>query len=181
MIPTIIVVVVSGIINTKLGFVWHIALIGDETSTIGAGLLILLYTHSDSAEHIGLLILPGIAFGAAMQSSLMGVQLQVNKKDSYTRPDFISVTTLNAFNKALGTATGGVLSDTIFGVSVAVKFVNSQKYPIKQANELISYIAFHYDGPGKELSEITSGCIRNVFHMALGISALILLFSVFAP
>lgn len=117
-VPTIITVNISGIINGKTGHVKFIIVVGVVAAIVGAGLLTLLDNNSGSSKHIGLLILPGIAFGAIIQSTLMSSQIQIDKSSPSFRHDFISVTTINSFAKALGTAFGGVISNTVFTTSV---------------------------------------------------------------
>ncbi|CDH14658.1 related to Azole resistance protein 1 [Zygosaccharomyces bailii ISA1307] len=180
MIPTILTVVISGVVNSKFGFVKPIAVLGGISAVVGGGLLTLLTNRSDSSDHIGLLILPGIAFGATIQSGLVSVQLQVDKTSPSAHADFVSVTTLNAFSKDLGFAFGGVICDTVFSVSVANKLHgNGNTWPIHSSNELISYRGEYFDGPRSKMGNLISNSIRNVFYMALGLSAIGFLFNLF--
>lgn len=147
---------------------------------VGAGLLTLLDNNSASSKHVGLLIIPGIAFGAVVQSTLMSSQIQIDKSSPSFRHDFISVTTINSFVKALGTAFGGVLSNTVFTTSVHNKLVKSHlNLPIgNSANQLVVYRAQNFDGPKSTIGYILSDSIENVFWMALRFSAVALIFRV---
>lgn len=179
-IPTIITVNISGIINGKTGHVKFIIVVGVLAAIVGAGLLTLLDNNSGSSKHIGLLILPGIAFGAIIQSTLMSSQIQIDKSSPSFRHDFISVTTMNSFAKALGTAFGGVISNTVFTTSVHNKLVESHlNLPIgSSASQLIVYRAQNFDGPKSTVGYILSDSIKNVFWMALGFSAVALIFGI---
>ncbi|QLL30507.1 hypothetical protein HG536_0A03250 [Torulaspora globosa] len=180
-VPTVITVMTSGIFNAKLGLVKPVALVGAFSGIIGAGLLTLLDNTSTTSQHIGLLILPGIAFGATMQSSLIGSQIQLDKKSETYRMDFIAVTTLNNFLKNLGQAIGGVVCNTVFTTSITNK-MRQHHIDIGQnasADAVVVYRTHHFDGSRSLLGDLLSDSIKNVFYMALGFSALAFIFGIF--
>lgn len=180
-VSTVLTVMLCGTLNNKFGIVKPLLVVSGTLGFIGAGILLYLDNHSTSAKHIGLLILPGIAFGGLMQSSLISTQLLINKKSNTFRQDFIAVTTFNAFAKNLGSAFGGVLSDTVFSAS-AINKVNSKGIAIpggNTANNLIIFREMHFDSATSELGNVISESIKDVFYMALGFSALGFLFCLF--
>ncbi|QLQ78072.1 hypothetical protein HG537_0A03190 [Torulaspora globosa] len=180
-VPTVITVITSGIVNNKLGVVKPIALVGIFSGVIGAGLLTLLDNTSTTSQHIGFLILPGIAFGATMQSSLIGNQIQVDKKSKTYRMDFIAVTTLNNFLKNLGQAIGGVVCNTVFTTSITNK-MRQHHIDIGQnisADAIVIYRSHHFDGSRSLLGDLISESIKNVFYMSLGFSAVAFIFGIF--
>lgn len=180
-VPVVITVITSGIVNSKFGLVKPIALVGIFAGVIGAGLLTLLDNTSTSAQHIGLLILPGIAFGATMQSSLIGNQIQLDKQSKTYRMDFIAVTTLNNFLKNLGQAIGGVVCNTVFTTSITNK-MRQHHIDIGEkisADAIVVYRNHHFDGSRSLLGDLISDSIKNVFYMALGFCAVAFIFGIF--
>ncbi|KAL3233066.1 hypothetical protein RNJ44_04982 [Nakaseomyces bracarensis] len=177
-VPTVITVISSGMCNSKTGYVKPIAIFSGVTGIVGAGILTLLNNHASSAKHIGLLILPGVAFGAILQCSVIGVQILLDKKSPTYKHDFVSVTTLNVFVKNLGNAYGAVLGDTVFSVS-ALNLIRKRKvampggYPTT-ANYLVIAREQFFDGPRSPIGDIISKSIVNCFYMALGMFAIVL-------
>lgn len=181
-VPTVLTVISSGIINSKFGVIKPISMLGIIAGIVGAGILTLLDNTSTSSEHIGLLILPGIAFGATMQSSLIGNQIQLDKSSPTYRMDFIAVTTLNNFLKNLGQAIGGVVCNTVFSTSIMNK-MRQHHIDIggnNSADALVIYRANHFDGPTSLLGSLISDSIKNVFYMSLGMCAVAFIFGVFS-
>ncbi|KAH7591619.1 Major facilitator superfamily (MFS) profile [Nakaseomyces glabratus] len=182
-VPVVITVVSSGIVNSKTGYVKPIAIFSGVTGIIGAGLLTLLDNHASSAKKIGLLILPGVTFGAIMQSSIIGVQILLDKSSPTYRYDFIAVTTLNAFIKNIGQAYGAVLCDTVFSAS-AINLMKKRHVSLPggyetSANNLIIARREYFDGPTSAIGNIISDSIINVFYMALGMFAVVVVCVVF--
>lgn len=171
-VPTVLTVITSGIINSKTGFVKPITLVGVVAGLVGGGLMTLLDNHASNSEHIGLMILPGVAFGAIMQSTLIGSQIQLDKNSPTYRLDFISVTTLNAFLKNLGNAVGGIICDTVFSASIMNKLSqnNIKVGDPNSVDALIIFRANNFDGSQSLLGNLISDSIKNVFYMALGLS-----------
>lgn len=181
-VPTVITVITSGILNSKFGIVKPINVLGITAAIVGAGLLTLLTNKSTNSEHIGLLILPGVAFGATMQSTLIGSQIQLDKKSTHYRMDFIAVTTMNNFLKNLGQAFGGVLCNTVFTTSILNKLKQNDITigDHTTSDALISYRASHFDGSTSLLGNLISDSIKNVFYMCLGCAAIAFIFGIFS-
>ncbi|QLG72382.1 hypothetical protein HG535_0D00900 [Zygotorulaspora mrakii] len=173
-IPTVISVMFSGVLNSKTGYIKPITVVGGIFSVVGAGALTRLNNHSTNSQHIGLLILPGLAFGAILQSSMLGCQNQVDKNSPTARIDFISVVTLNNFLKVLGQAFGGIVCETVFSASILNKLKqhNIQLGTESTVNELIIYRGTHFDGATSLMGDLISQSIVDVFYMALGCAAL---------
>ena len=101
-ISTVITAIVCGVITDKTRQIKPIIVISSILGVVGAGLLTLLNNNASSSAHIGLLILPGIAFGGLAQSSMLASQIQLDKESPTIKSDFVSITTFNTFCKALG-------------------------------------------------------------------------------
>lgn len=180
-VPTVVTVIISGLINSKLGVIKPINLLGVVSGIVGAGLLTMLDNTSTTSQHIGLLILPGIAFGATMQSSMIGNQIQLDKTSPTYRMDFIAVTTLNNFLKNLGQAIGGIVCNTVFSASIMNK-MKQHHIDVGEhasADALVVYRAQHFDGSNSLLGNLISASIKNVFYMSLGFDAVAFLFGIF--
>lgn len=182
-VPTVITVIICGAINGKFGWVKPITMFGIITGIVGAGLLTMLDNHSSSSQRVGLLILPGISFGATIQGTMIGAQIELDEESETYREDFVSITTLNAFLKNLGQAIGGVICETVFSASVLDKLSNSNIQPqdgTKWTSEsIVTYRAAHFDGPTSKLGNIISDSIKNVFFMALAFYALGFIIGIF--
>ncbi|CCK72467.1 azole transporter KNAG_0K01020 [Huiozyma naganishii CBS 8797] len=180
MIPTVLTAVVCGFLNGKFGYVKPITVAGMCLAVIGAGLLTLLDNHSNSAQHIGLLILPGVAFGACNQCTMMAAQIELDKKSPTFKSDFVAVTTLNSFLKNCGQAVGSIISASVFGGAVMNKIGKSSYHSeIRSVDDLIIYRAEHFDGARSVLGNMISDSVKDVFYMALGWCALAFLFAIF--
>lgn len=182
-VPTVITVIICGAINGKLGWVKPITMFGVITGIIGAGLMTKLDNRATSSQRIGFLILPGVAFGATIQGTMIGAQIELDEESDTYREDFVSITTLNAFLKNLGQAVGGVICETAFSASVLNKLSSSSIKLEDGSNwtteSLITYRATHFDSPTSELGNIISDSIKNVFYMALAFYALGFIIGIF--
>lgn len=180
-IPDIITVAISGAISRMTGHVKPIIFVGIIAGLVGAGLLTLLDNDSGSSKHIGLLILPGVAFGAMLQGSLLSCQLQIPKDSASFMPDFVSTTTVHTFSISLGMSFGSVLATMVFGTSLHNKIASSgfEFLSTKSVDELVSYRIQNFDGTRSGLGYIFGNSIKNVFWMALGLCALAFIFGIF--
>ncbi|SMN17676.1 similar to Saccharomyces cerevisiae YGR224W AZR1 Plasma membrane transporter of the major facilitator superfamily [Maudiozyma saulgeensis] len=182
-VPTVFTVIICGAINGRLGWVKPITLFGVTTGIIGAGLMTLLDNHATSAQKIGLLILPGVAFGATIQGTMIGAQIELDETSTTYRSDFVSITTLNSFLKNLGQAIGGVICEAVFSASILNKIsdanIQIEENKPNSSESIVSYRSAHFDGPNSKLGDMLSDSIKNVFYMALGFYALGFIFGIF--
>ncbi|SCU86335.1 LAFA_0E00100g1_1 [Lachancea sp. 'fantastica'] len=124
-------------------------------------------------------MLAGASFGVVYQLSLVSSQLQIDRNDIDYHTKFIEVTAYNTFLKTLGFAFAGIVSTTIFGVSLH-NFTAGSSIPNFESTEgVISFRMHHFDGKNSELGRLLAKSIRNVFLFALGCSALSFIFSLF--
>ena len=181
-IPTVITAVLCGVITDKTRQIKPIIVISSILGVIGAGILTLLNNNAGNSAHIGLLILPGVAFGGLAQSSMLASQIQLDKKSPTFRSDFVSITTFNTFCKNLGQALGGVISNTVFSAAAVKKLTNSNiELPGgNTVDNLVIYRQTDFDGSHSKLGNIISESLTHVFYMALGFYALSFIFAVFA-
>ncbi|CAI4062888.1 azole transporter SKDI_07G4750 [Saccharomyces kudriavzevii IFO 1802] len=181
-IPTVITSVVCGVITDKTRQIKPIIVISSILGVVGAGLLTLLNNSASNSAHIGLLILPGIAFGGLMQSSMLASQIQLDKESPTFHSDFVSITTFSTFSKNLGQALGGVISNTVFSAAAVNKLHKSNiELPGgSTANNLVVYRQTHFDGSHSKLGNIISASLTDVFYTALGFYGLSFVFAVFA-
>lgn len=175
-VPTVITVIFCGFINAKFGWVKPITMFGVITGIIGAGIMTLLDNNASHAQRVGLLILPGISFGATIQGTMIGAQIELDEDSPTFRSDFVSITTLNAFLKNLGQAIGGVICETVFSVSLIHKtkdaaLTESNEIP-KTTEAIIAYRSAQFDGAKSALGNIFSDSIKNVFYLALAFYSL---------
>lgn len=180
-VSDIITVVIGGVVNRTTGHVKPILVTGVVAGVVGAGMLTLLNNESGSSKHIGLLILPGVASGATLQSSLLSCQLQIPKNSATFTPDFVSATTVHTFFVSLGMSFGSVLATTVFGASLRSRIASSglDSMSTKSVDELVTYRTQNFDGVKSKLGYIFSDSIRNVFWMALGFCGLAFVFGIF--
>ena len=175
-VPTVITVIFCGFINAKFGWIKPITMFGVVTGIIGAGIITLLDNKATHAQRVGLLILPGVSFGATIQGTMIGAQVELDEDSPTFRSDFVSITTLNAFLKNLGQAIGGVLCETVFSVSLLHKTRHAALPELNGVPEtteaIIAYRSAHFDGPNSQLGDIFSDSIKDVFYLALALYAL---------
>ncbi|CEP64231.1 MDR family MFS transporter LALA0_S10e05490g [Lachancea lanzarotensis] len=173
-IATVVSLVFCGGIMKKTGQIKPVLVFGGIAGAVGSGILTLLSPSSNSSAKIGLLILPGAAFGIVNNSGMLSAQLQIPKDHPFFKLDFVSVTTLNAFTKMLAAAFGGIISNTVFTTS-AHNQLSKIDPPLPHSgsvNELISYWYSNFGGRGSTEVRIFMKSIRNVFWMSLGLSGL---------
>ncbi|CEP67304.1 MDR family MFS transporter LALA0_S22e00166g [Lachancea lanzarotensis] len=177
-VPALISVVVSAFINEKFGIVKPLIIVGTTLGFIGSGLLTLIDSNTRLGASIGYSMLAGASFGVVYQLSLISCQLQINSNDIDYHTKFIEVTAYNTFLKTLGFAFAGIVSTTIFGISLHNFTAGSSEIPkFGSTEEVISYRNHHFDGRDSELGQLLAKSIRNVFLFALGCSALSFVFS----
>ena len=181
-ITNVIAAIASGVITKKLGLVKPLLIFGGILGVIGAGLMTLMSNNSTSSTQIGVLILPGLSLGFALQASLMSAQLQIKKDRPEATTDFIEITAFNTFMKSLGTTLGGVLSTTVFSASLRnkVKHAQLEMYVGKTVDDMILYRLQNFDGPHSSIGNILSDSIKNVFWMDMGFYALGFIFCIFS-
>ncbi|CAL9729584.1 azole resistance protein 1 [Monosporozyma unispora] len=180
MVTTVITSVLCGGMVRKLGYVKPILIFSMVCGVVGSGILLLLDNHSTSAMHIGLMILPGIAFGCSIQCTMMAAQLDLDKSSPTFRTDFISITTFNSFLKNCGPAVGGVISNTIFSGVLSKKICHSELgETVSTVNDFLSNRTSKFDGATSESGDMISDSVKAVFYMALGWCILAFLFSLF--
>ncbi|AJS05900.1 Azr1p [Saccharomyces cerevisiae YJM1400] len=181
-ISTVVTAILCGVITDKTRQIKPIIVISSIFGVVGAGILTLLNNNANNSAHIGLLILPGVAFGGLAQSSMLASQIQLDKKSPTFRSDFVSITTFNTFCKNLGQALGGVISNTVFSAA-AIKKLTKANIQLPDGNtvdNLVIYRQTNFDGSHSKLGNIISESLTDVFYMALGFYALSLIFAVFA-
>lgn len=181
-ISTVVTAILCGAITDKTRQIKPIIVISSIFGVVGAGILTLLNNNANNSAHIGLLILPGVAFGGLAQSSMLASQIQLDKKSPTFRSDFVSITTFNTFCKNLGQALGGVISNTVFSAAAIKKLTkaNIQLPDGTTVDNLVIYRQTNFDGSHSKLGNIISESLTDVFYMALGFYALSLIFAVFA-
>ncbi|KAJ1050715.1 hypothetical protein FZC28_6760g3207 [Saccharomyces cerevisiae] len=181
-ISTVVTAILCGVITDKTRQIKPIIVISSIFGVVGAGILTLLNNNANNSAHIGLLILPGVAFGGLAQSSMLASQIQLDKKSPTFRSDFVSITTFNTFCKNLGQALGGVISNTVFSAAAIKKLTkaNIQLPDGTTVDNLVIYRQTNFDGSHSKLGNIISESLTDVFYMALGFYALSLIFAVFA-
>lgn len=180
-VSSVLSTTISGFITKKTGHVKTIMLFGSVVGVIGSGLIILLDNHANSHTKIGVLILPGLALGASLQSAIIGSQICLDRNSPNFQFDFIEVTALNGYMKSLGATFGGILSTMVFGTT-AHNLVRKRQIPGYKdlpIDEIVSTRLSHFDGPRTAVGNIMSLSVRNVFLMALGAAALAFIFSIF--
>ena len=181
-ISTVVTAILCGVITDKTRQIKPIIVISSIFGVVGAGILTLLNNNANNSALIGLLILPGVAFGGLAQSSMLASQIQLDKKSPTFRSDFVSITTFNTFCKNLGQALGGVISNTVFSAAAVKKLTkaNIQLPDGTTVDNLVIYRQTNFDGSHSKLGNIISESLTDVFYMALGFYALSLIFAVFA-
>lgn len=181
-ISTVVTAILCGVITDKTRQIKPIIVISSIFGVVGAGILTLLNNNANNSAHIGLLILPGVAFGGLAQSSMLASQIQLDKKSPTFRSDFVSITTFNTFCKNLGQALGGVISNTVFSAAAIKKLTkaNIQLPDGTTVDNLVIYRQTNFDGSHSKLGNIISESLTDVFYMALGFYALSLIFAVSA-
>lgn len=180
LISTVVTIFISGFITKKFGLVKPVIVAGTMIGVIGSGFLLLLSNHSTKSGHIGLLILPGVGFGAVTPNLLLSAQLCLDKKSETFRSDFVTITSLNAFVKNLGPAFGSVISNCVFDGAAMIQIHEySQFSDIKSANDLILYRSQHFDGATSILGNIISDSCKDVFYLGLGWCSLAFIVSIF--
>ncbi|SCU85721.1 LAFA_0D17348g1_1 [Lachancea sp. 'fantastica'] len=181
-IATVISLVFCGAILRKTGQVKAVLTVGGIVGAVGSGVLTLLSPNSNNSAKIGLLILPGVSFGCIQNGAMLSSQIQIPKDHPLYRFDFISVTTFNAFTKMLGTAFGGILSNTVFTTSVHNQLSHMHSPPphSDSVDELISYWYTHYGGRDSAEVRVFMKAIKDVFWMALGLAALATIACIFS-
>ncbi|SCU80779.1 LADA_0B09472g1_1 [Lachancea dasiensis] len=180
LVPCMAVIIAVGNINKRFGAIKPVAVVGVALGTVGSGLLTMQKGSTTLGQTIGYCILPGAAFAAMMQSSMLSAQVQVSKTDPQFRTKFIEVTALNAFAKSLGMAFGGIMATMIFSTSVKNQLADGQislPQQITNVEALISYHAQHFDGRNSPLARIFTKGVQNVFYGSLGAYALSFVFS----
>ncbi|SCU92295.1 LANO_0E00276g1_1 [Lachancea nothofagi CBS 11611] len=179
-VPALVSVIVCAFVNEKFGIVKPLMVMGATFGFIGSGLLTMMDSNTRLGGSIGYSMLAGASFGAVYQMSLLSSQLQVDYKDVDFHVKFIEVTAYNTFLKTLGFAFAGIVSTTIFGVSLRNLTVGATGIPhFADTEEIISYRNQHFDGRNSELGQLLAKSIRSVFLFALGCSALSFIFSLF--
>lgn len=180
-VSTVIASIFSGVVTKKTGQVKPVLLFGVVAGVVGGGLCVLLDNHSNGSTQIGVLILPGVALGFALQAALMSSQLGIDKASPSFRVELVEITAFNTFMKSLGSTFGGVLSTMVFSTSVHNKVKRSSLHELahESVNNIVKGRMEHFDGPRSELGNIMSDSIKNVFWMDLGFCALAFIFGVF--
>ncbi|CAI5209029.1 BEM_HP_G0113740.mRNA.1.CDS.1 [Saccharomyces cerevisiae] len=147
-ISTVVTAILCGVITDKTRQIKPIIVISSIFGVVGAGILTLLNNNANNSAHIGLLILPGVAFGGLAQSSMLASQIQLDKKSPTFRSDFVSITTFNTFCKNLGQALGGVISNTVFSAAAIKKLTkaNIQLPDGTTVDNLVIYRQTNFDG-----------------------------------
>ncbi|CEP60787.1 uncharacterized protein LALA0_S01e18954g [Lachancea lanzarotensis] len=181
-IATVIALLFCGAVLKKTGQVKAVLVFGGVVGAVGSGILTLLSPTSNSSAKIGLLILPGVSFGCIQNGAMLSSQIQIPKDHPLFRFDFISVTTFNAFTKMLGTAFGGILSNTVFTTSAHNQLSRIQP-PLPHSgsvDELISHWYTNYGGRDSVEVRVFMKAIKDVFWMGLGLAALAAIACVFS-
>ena len=125
-------------------------------------------------------MLAGASFGCVYQLSLLSSQLEVRKDDPEYHKNFIEVTAYNTFIKTMGFSFAGILSTTIFSVSLKNLASSHVGLPhFSTVEDIMDYRSQHYDGRNSPLGKIMAQSIRNVFYCALACSALSFIFGIF--
>ncbi|KAF3991936.1 hypothetical protein FT663_02495 [Candidozyma haemuli var. vulneris] len=186
-ISTVITSIASGILIKKTRHIKPFAILGAAMGMVGCGIITLLDVDSSNANKIGLLIPLGIGVGFQMQSSILGAQVAAPKSPGST----IMATTLVNVCRTFGGALAGALADAVYSAALT----NHMK---KTLPEQGSEVAKELSGVNLE-SLITSttllgdlspsarayvksevmNAIRDTFYMALGFSAIAMIFTVF--
>ncbi|SCV02323.1 LAMI_0G17876g1_1 [Lachancea mirantina] len=181
-IATVISLVFCGAILKNTGQVKAVLVLGGIIGAVGSGILTLLSPNSNNSAKIGLLILPGVSFGCIQNGAMLSSQIQIPKDHPLFKFDFISVTTFNAFTKMLGTAFGGILSNTVFTTSVhnQLSKIQPPSAHSSSVDELISYWYTNYGGRDSKEVHIFMKAIKDVFWMGLGLAALATIACIFS-
>ncbi|SCW01536.1 LAFE_0E01838g1_1 [Lachancea fermentati] len=181
LVPTLVTIIVMARINSKIGVLKPMIVFGAICGVVGSGLMTMFKGSTTTGQSIGYSILPGIAFGAIMQATMLSAQVQIEKDDPEYRIKFIEVTTLNAFVKALGLSFGGIVGTMVFETTVKNELKNSTlSLPdFASIESLIAYRATHYDGSSSPLARILTRGVRNTFLAALGCYCCSFIFSIF--
>ncbi|KAH3901485.1 basic amino acid transporter SCDLUD_002981 [Saccharomycodes ludwigii] len=170
-----------GIVNKKTGILKPFIVLASMLGIIGSGILCLFSVNSNSSDKIGFLILPGIAFGGVVQTTLIAVQAQIDKTKPFAKMELVSLTSIYSLFKLLGMAFGGIFSNMIFDVSLLNKVSANPSLSVYGMNidEIISYRGIHFDGHNSLLAVLLNESIRNVYYMCIGLCGLGFLFSLF--
>lgn len=186
-ISTVITSIALGILIKKTRHIKPFAILGAAMGMVGCGIITLLDVDSSNANKIGLLIPLGIGVGFQMQLSILGAQVAAPKSPGST----IMATTLVNVCRTFGGALAGALADAVYSAALT----NHMK---KTLPEQGSEVAKELSGVNLE-SLITSttllgdlspsarayvksevmNAIRDTFYMALGFSAIAMIFTVF--
>ncbi|SCU79317.1 LANO_0A05820g1_1 [Lachancea nothofagi CBS 11611] len=170
LVATMVAIIIIGKISSTYGVIKPIIVFGVTVGLIGAGLMTLIKTTSTTSNTIGYCILPGAAFGCALQGTLLSAQVQIDRDAANFHTMFIEATAVNTFAKSLGMAFGGITATMIFTNSVKnqLRGVVTGLPPFTSIEALIAYRGQNYDGPDSELSRVFVKGIQNVMYAALG-------------
>ncbi|KAK6203436.1 major facilitator superfamily domain-containing protein [Scheffersomyces amazonensis] len=187
-ISSVIASIIGGVTLRKVRIVKPFSILAAIFGLVGNTILLLLKVDSTLGQIIGLLILPGLSTGLQMQSTVMLMQLSVPKSEGST----IMGTTFFNFGRSMGGATGADLATLTYNESLKAilrKAISNETnpqilYDLSKVNlsELMVNTSLI-----KTLNPVTQAfikdqvmkAIRNVYHLAAGIGALCVIFSLF--
>ncbi|CAR23006.1 MDR family MFS transporter [Lachancea thermotolerans CBS 6340] len=180
-LPALVSVIASAVVNERFGVVKPLVLAGVVMGFVGSGLLTLVRSDTTLGQSIGFSVLAGASFGCVYQLSLISAQLQVERDDPDFHARFIEVTSYNTFIKTLGFSFAGIVSTTVFTVSLKnLASSHSASVPsFSTVEDLIRYRSENFDGRNSLLGRLLAKSVRNVFYCALVCSALSFLFGLF--
>lgn len=186
--PMVIALVISsistGILVRKIRFIQPFAILSGLFGCVGAGLMTMFTVDAPKSYVLGLMILPGVSIGIAMQATMIGAQVSAPKETG----GMIMTTTFTNFSRALGGAVGSSLAQVIYNSSVRDKLVAAYSAN-QEAFEGISMATLEtaIGSPdviktlSPEVQFIVLTCvmdaIRNVYYFCLGVSC----FTFFVP
>ncbi|PSK36535.1 hypothetical protein C7M61_004008 [Candidozyma pseudohaemuli] len=186
-IATVITSISLGILIKKTRLIKPFALLGAAMGMIGCGLLTLLEVDSPNSHKIGYLIPLGIGTGFQMQSGILGAQVAAPKAPGST----IMATTLVNVCRTFGGALAGALADAVYSAALTNHMKETlPKQGAELAKELDGVNLDSLISSTKLLDQLTPAArayvkgevmnaIRDTFYMALGFSAIAMIFTCF--
>ncbi|CUS20152.1 LAQU0S01e00144g1_1 [Lachancea quebecensis] len=180
-VPALVSVIGSAVVNERFGVVKPLIVAGVVMGLVGSGLLTLVGSDTSLGQSIGFSLLAGASFGCVYQLSLISSQLQIERCDADFHSRFIEVTSYNTFIKTLGFSFAGIVSTTVFTVSLR-SLTESHRGLVPSfstVEDIIRYRSENFDGRNSLLGKLLAKSVRNVFYCALVCSALSFVFGVF--
>lgn len=184
-IGTVIASIATGILIKKTHFIKPFSIAGAALCMIGCGIITLLDVDSSNSKKIGLLIPIGVGVGLQIQSSIMCAQVAAPKSPGAT----IFATTVVNVSRTFGGALAGALADAVYSASLTNHMDKTlHKQSLDIVHELEGKNLESLITSTKLIDELTPAArayvkkevmhaIRNTFWMALGFSAIAMIFS----